>query len=251
MPLYNNKEWLYNKYENEKLSSIEIGKMCNISESTIRRQLRKFNILIRSNSESHHLKNKNHCSLPPEAIEWINGELLGDGCLNSRCKYSAMFRYSSKYPEYIQYVSDKLRSFGIEQIGRMYQFKDKRYGSMTYYYCSRSYVELLPIYNQWYPNGDKIVPKDIKLTPLVARQWYTGDGSLIHSKTQKSYITLATNCFKNLDVKWLVRQLTELNIKASQQHSNNVIRIPCYSIKSFFDYIGNSPVQCYKYKWEY
>lgn len=249
MLLYNNKEWLYNKYVNEKLSSIQIGKIYNVSESTIRRRLRKFNIPIRSNSESHYLKNKNSCNLSQEAIEWINGELLGDGCLNSRCEYSAMFRYSSKYPEYIHYVSDKLKSFGIEQIGRMYQFKDKKYGSMTYYYCSRSYAELSTIYKQWYPEGKKIIPRNIKFTPITLRQLYIGDGSLINSKKCKSYITLATNCFKILDVEWLIKQFNKLGIKANRQKCNNVIRIPAYSTKYFLRYIGICPVKCYQYKW--
>jgi len=32
---------------------------------------------------------------------------------------------------------------------------------------------------------------------------------------------------------------------------NNVIGISTYSTKQFLDYSGSSPVECYKYKWNY
>jgi len=56
-------------------------------------------------SKTIHLQRANHCFLSKEAKEWIDGELLGDGCLQSQRRYSANFHYSSKYPEYIQYIS--------------------------------------------------------------------------------------------------------------------------------------------------
>ncbi|KKK40214.1 hypothetical protein LCGC14_3132230, partial [marine sediment metagenome] len=34
-------------------------------------------------------------------IQWLNGELLGDGCLVSYSIYSSNFVYGSKYLEYI------------------------------------------------------------------------------------------------------------------------------------------------------
>ncbi|GAJ16322.1 unnamed protein product, partial [marine sediment metagenome] len=56
---------------------------------TIWRWLKRLNILCRSYGEANHLRQANHCNLSPKAIEWINGELLGDGCLSSQSKYSA------------------------------------------------------------------------------------------------------------------------------------------------------------------
>ena len=217
---------------------------------TICNWLKTYNIPIRPKSEAIHLRKENHCNLSKEIIEWINGELLGDGCLQSLSKYSASFRYGSKYLEYIEYVRDTLKLFGIEQSGKIGIQKDKRYGSFSYKYTSRSYVELLPIYKQWYPNGKKIIPKDIELTPLTCRQWYIGDGSLIKRKTRrtKPYIILCTCGFLIEEVNWLVKKISDLGIKALR-YSGNIIYIPNRFVEKFLNYIGRPKVQCYQYKW--
>ena len=175
--VYQNREWLYNKYIEEELSLSKINKLCGINgHSTISNLLKKYNITIRSVSKAKHLEQANYCNLSQEAIEWIDGELLGDGCLITRSRYSAEFYYGSKHIEYIQYVSNTLKSFGIKQVGRIRKYHHKNLNCFSYGYCSKSYVELLPIREQWYPNGKKIIPKAIKLTPLTVRQWYIGDG---------------------------------------------------------------------------
>jgi len=115
MALYQNKEWLEKKYLEEKLSQKTIGKLCGRSQSNIRKWLHKLCIPSRSNSEANHLRQSNHCNLSLKSINWLNGELLGDGHLRSLSKYSAKFTYSSKYKEYIQYISKTLKSFGITQ----------------------------------------------------------------------------------------------------------------------------------------
>ena len=246
------KEWLNKKYVEEKVSSHKIANILKLSPTTVKKHLLKDNILCRSNSEAQHLRFNNHCSLSQEAIEWINGELFGDGSLHPTSVYSSGFEYSSKHLEYIEYVRDTLKGFGIEQSGKIRcSIKDNK--KVAYYYRSRSYPELMPIRNQWYPNGKKIIPRDILLTPLVCRQHYIGDGSLQHSK-KKSYkplIVLYTCGFTIPDVEWLVKQIIKLGIKATRGVSKNRINISTYSTKDFLKYIGECPVGCYQYKWAY
>ena len=96
----------------------------------------------------------NHCELSVRALNWINGELLGDGCLKACTSYSAKFRYGSKYLEYIDYVSGMLNEFGIEQSGKIYKgLYNKIYKGSTGTYCyeSRSYYELSHMQDVWYP----------------------------------------------------------------------------------------------------
>lgn len=50
--LYKNKNWLYEHYINQKLSSTKIAKICNCSDSTIRTWIKKFNIKMRTKSEA-------------------------------------------------------------------------------------------------------------------------------------------------------------------------------------------------------
>ena len=243
---YKNKEWLYNKYHNEKLSIAQINKICGMA--SIIYWLKKYNISRRSDAESVHLRRANHCKLSKKAINWINGELLGDGCLLSRSPYSAKFLYSSKYLEYCQYVSDTLKSFGINQAGNII----KRYGDgwTSYNYTSLHYEELYPLYKQWYPEGKKIVPKEANLNPSTVRQWYIGDGCLVKPKHGNPYITLATNGFPILDVEKLKIQLIELGFKVLRQPSN-ILRISSFSTEKFIKYVGECPTKSYKYKFSY
>ena len=250
--IYKNRDWLYTAYQTKKLSIHQIAKEVNAGPSTIWNWLHKFNIPIRSNQEGVHLVKGNHCNLSQEAKEWIDGELLGDGCLWSQNFYSAYFIYDSKYLEYTQYILDTLKSFGIEQSGKINERKDKKWGNYSYRYCSYSYVELSPIRKRWYPKGKKIVPKDLELTPLTCRQWYIGDGCLEHDKRTKKggfYIILCTNGFPVSDVRWLISELKRLNLKATRLPSNNSILVSTRSTQNFLNYIGKCPVKCYQYKW--
>ena len=52
MKLYQNREWLYQKYWIEELNPYQIAKLCNADHKTIRTWLKKFNISIRSISEA-------------------------------------------------------------------------------------------------------------------------------------------------------------------------------------------------------
>ena len=251
------KEQLYDLYVNQKLSSTQIAKVFNVSNVTICNKLKKYNILVRSYSEAFHLRQANHCGLTKEAIEWINGELLGDGCLHSCSKYSAWFSYGSKYREYIEYVSKTLNSFGIKRCGKIIErvitqiekVKFKK-PAIVYHYASLSYEELYSLYEKWYSNGKKIVPKDIELTSLTCRQWYIGDGSLKHPKDSNPSIILYTMGFTIEDVEFLISKLKELGFKTTRRPADNTIHISAYSTLDFLNYIGKCPVECYEYKWE-
>jgi predicted DNA-binding protein YlxM (UPF0122 family) len=256
LKLYQNKKWLGDKYIKDELSISRISELYKIDRSSLYRELVKLDIPCRSYNEANHLRRKNHCNLSQEAIEWLNGELLGDGCLDSRSIYSARFMYGSKYLEYVEYVKDTLNSFGIKQVGKINKRINTRQGNISYFYASRCYVELLNIYERFYPEGIKIVPKDIELTPLTCRQWYIGDGCLIHnkigdSKNGRAHITLYTCGFTISDVEWLLEQLNKLSFKVTRQVSKNSINISAYSTERFLNYIGSSPVKCYDYKWSY
>ena len=244
---YQNKEWLEKKYIEEKLSIRQIGKLSGVDRTTIGRRLRKLNITVRSNIEAM----ANHCNLSQEAINWISGEILGDAYLQSCSIHSARILYGSKYEEYINYVSDTLKSFGIQQSGKIYKRYDKRCNSYIYNYASLSYTELLSLRKQFYPEGKKIIPKDIKLNPTILKQHYIGDGSLIYPKNGRPYVKLATYGFPVSDVNWLVKQLNKLGFLAKRCTSNNIIGISTYSTKDFLNYIGKCPVKCYKYKFQY
>jgi len=250
---YKNRNWLQQKYSIEELNTYQIAKLCGCGQTTIRRWLKKLNIQTRSYSKAFHLARANHCNLSDEAKQWIDGELLGDGCLRSHSKYSANIEYCSKHLEYINYVSQTLISFGIKQCGKIHKIKDKKSNCYAYHYGSLFYDELLPIRKRWYPKNKKIIPRDLKLTPLILRQEHIGDGSLIHRRKGDGnpYIALYTCGFSIKDVEQLIKQLIMLGFKATRQSNDNTIHISTKSTKQFLDYIGSSPVRCYNYKFAY
>lgn len=246
------KELIRKWYTENKLSASQIANRLGINSWTVLYYLREVGIERRSNSLSSHIRRGNHVTLSTKAIEWLQGELLGDGCLRSQSEYSVYFIYDSKYEEYISYVSKTLEGFGIKQSGKIRKrVNEKLNNCVSYTYCSLSYAELLPLYKKWYPEGKKIVPKDIELTPLTCRQWYIGDGSLLKQKIGRPRIELSTYGFSIEDVELLVKKLHDLGFKASRQPFKNGIRISAYSTRDFLDYIGECPVECYKYKWDY
>ena len=147
-------------------------------------------------------------------------------------------------------MRDTLKEFGIEQAGKIHKHYYKKYNCYTYHYSSRAYPELLSIHKEWYPKGKKIVPRGIVLTPLVCRQWYLGDGSLITNN--KNYRVLLCTCaFPKPDVMWLIKQLREIGFWAVWQNGNmiSIVNKPNKIFNNFLEYIGECPVECYKYKW--
>jgi len=250
MKKYKDRNWLNQKYWELDLPIPEIAKLCNCGQRTIYYWLKRLNIPMQLCGKANHLRQGNHCNLSEKARQWIDGELLGDGCLMPKSKWSARFDYSSKHKEYIQYVSDTLKSFGIKQAGKIRKYYRKKYDGDIYKYVSLSYEELLPIRKRWYPNRKKIIPRDLKLTPLVLRQEMIGDGYLHHQEKGRPSIQLATCGFPIYDVKWLVNRLNVLGFKSSRMLGNKIY-ISSYSTKQFLDYIGKCPVECYQYKFDY
>jgi len=262
--LHKNRRWLIQQYLIEKRSGNHIAKECRVDPLTIRNWLRKHRISVRSMPEAAFFAKSNHVNLTNSAKEFLEGELLGDGHLGTLNKFSACFVRGSKHKSYLEWWSKKLAFFGISQSGKINKLKSRFPGySETYinfHYHSKTYVELKDFHKRWYRKAGKnekyrtgrqrryikIVPEDLKLTPLTCLMWYIGDGCL---GKDCDGITLCTQGFERNEVGFLVEKLNGLGFKASQQRSN-VIWISLLSTKDFLDYIGSCPVKCYEYKWE-
>ncbi|KKU60914.1 MAG: hypothetical protein UX85_C0006G0048, partial [Candidatus Beckwithbacteria bacterium GW2011_GWB1_47_15] len=63
---------------------------------------------------------------------------------------------------------------------------------------------------RWYPNGKKIVPHDIKLTPMTLAVWYMDDGTLQKYKGAPASIRFCTNGFDRSSIDILMTKLQEL-----------------------------------------
>jgi len=183
-------------------------------------------------------------------LVFLRGEILGDGCVKMPGNRSALYSHGSKYKEYLIWLSGQYDEWGIEQSGRINRYKDKKTGAIYYGYKSRSYPELVPIYKRWYPDGKKTVPKDLELTPIMARQWYIGDGGFNDYKRKHPGIVLSTYDFDQQSVEYLVGELCRQGFKAMRRPASNTIGLSAHSVQDFLNWIGPCPISCYDYKWD-
>jgi len=125
-------------------------------------------------------------------------------------------------------------------------------GDTVYTYTSKAYPELVALYKRWYPNGDgvKVVPKDLELSPIMARQWYMGKGDLVFPEDDHPYIEFDTGSFDKESVDRLVAALQKQGFKASRRPADNEISLSADSVEDFLKWIGPCPVSCYDYKWD-
>jgi hypothetical protein len=125
------------------------------------------------------------------------------------------------------------------------------------------YRELKILRDKWYPNNKKIIPTNLKLTPIILRQWYIGDGSLArYNRSNKiiPQVRLFTYAYTNTEVDYLIKEFKKINIQANKLiakpringGSGPFIYIKSKSVLRFFQYIKDCPKdikEIYGYKW--
>ncbi len=243
---YKDKCWLRHQYIVLGKTFREIGKECNVDLTTLSKWAKRLGIQSRDWNE----EKANHVELNKEAREFISGELLGDGCIAMNGERSAFISYASQYRSYLEWLEKQLKDFGIRT--QYIKQESSNWGSY-FHYVSLSYRELVALRNEWYPQGRKRVPTTLKLTPLMCRQWYIGDGTLGHHPGTATNIRFFTNAFPNPDIIFLAEQLRSLGFKITMPRSEPTISIGKQSVSDFLDWIGPCPPEIlpiYGYKWD-
>lgn len=191
-------------------------------------------------------------------LEIINGALLGDGTISKPCEGhpNSVFVYSSKIKEHVVFVTTPLYNLTSEK-GQLsfLEVYDKRTEKVYNRYTFRTLTNTIftKIRNKWYPEGKKIIPSDLKLTPLICLIWYLGDGYLSSNGNKTSQeLIFSTDCFTKEDLEAiLLPQLREFEAHIRGKQNKFHIVIPHRKIKNFLNYIGSCPVEEYKYKWNF
>lgn len=227
-------------------SANSLAKKYNKNISSIVYLLRKNNINIRTISESvnYHLKenfqNQYELQLSQQDKEIIIGLLLGDGSMRIMKKgITPYYSHTDKHPEYIQYLINYFESIGIECGKMKYNIHNKCYCFQT-----KTYKCFNELYNLFYPNK-KILP-DIKLTPLILKYWYIGDGSLC-KQTGTNRKKVQIDCIHRND--FILDQLRNIFGENCNYYDNWHYYISSTYTKDFLNYIGECPIECYEYKW--
>lgn len=245
------KNWLEEKYQRSGLTIKEIEGIVGCTKSCVRYWLDKHEIPRR---ESHH--RGNHVEITNILGEFLEGHLLGDGCiLKVGGGRSASFQLTDSFEEYVRWLDGTLREFGVGRTGRIYKLKN--FGVyVRYSYCSRSYRELADFRNRWYGNGRKEIPQSLELSPTRLLFWYIGDGTLRNEYAPKRYrASIAVHCFGTAKPAELIRSVGV----GCSEWGGKEIGIGRKFCEHFFQYLARSPFEpphCYAYKfpdyfWKY
>jgi len=248
--LYQNKGWLKESYLQKKLSTRQMGKIADCHNETVRRWLIKFRI------DRRPATNINYVGITPLLGEFLDGHLLGDMSILQERTQSAFISFNYKYREYSEWVASLLFDFGVERRGQIKGYRND-FG-VSWLYHSRYYRDLVDLRRRWYPEGKKIVPTDLALTPITTRQWFLDDGSFIRvTGNVIGRVQFATNAFTRPEVQVLASKLASSISNNSIQVNKAVTGWTLLfsnqaTVRAFFNYIGDCPPELeniYGYKW--
>jgi hypothetical protein len=177
----------------------------------------------------------------------LDGLLIGDAYIpaNQRLLYFGQRRACR---EYVEYVAQQL-GVEVERVRDRARQPDKRTGRV--YECSELRTLSDPIYarlrERWYRDGKKVVPDDLRISREFVLHWFLCDGACSVNRGS-GHLMLCTDAFTREEVESLQRLLRSVDIDSSRTSSGR-IRVRQGGIERFYEYIGESPVQCLAYKW--
>jgi len=226
-------------YFDKKISFAKIASEYKIDPSTVREIFQRKRIKSRSLSEARSL----HCHnliLTPEIIQFLNGLLLGDGCITyAPKKKSCVYAHTDKNRSYIRWLKRVLNELGISS-GSIHS------GARNCWRLdSLCYKAFIKIREEWYPNGKKRIP-NLTITPIVLFNYFIGDGSTAWKKGKVNRIFIAE---PDPEKNKIARQLEDLGIHNSVY--KNYVYIRKSGQERFFQYICEIPYfipKCYHYK---
>lgn len=243
VPIYNRLGMTLNEFENclndlykqKKFSQKEIAAKLGCHVSVVERYCKSFGINARNISERTKWEQKK-CDLDGK-LDIIDGMILADGHLDPS-NVSARLTYGCKH---IETLNDIKRNLGWH-FSKPWRSEKSR----CYHFKSSFYNNLLPQRNRWYKNGVKIVPKDIKLTPVLCYWWFVGDGYMVDYG-----VSLCTDSFSYEDNLFLVDCLESCGFKSHITKSTNRIRISGRYGAEFLSWIKENVnvSKHYEYKW--
>ncbi|MHA1968067.1 MAG: hypothetical protein ACW964_09710 [Candidatus Hodarchaeales archaeon] len=106
------------------------------------------------------------------------------------------------------HIKDIFRNNGIQMSHKINDASVLAANHNTVSLWSRGTLQLREIYENWYQNGEKNIPRNILMSPTLLLHWFIGDGSFSDSTIQ-----ISTHCFSITDVKFMIDLLNRsLNI---------------------------------------
>ena len=242
---------LLGKYIASGRSQVVLAESLNTDPQTVAYHLKKCKIATRGRGEAQHALRGHRVHLTEEALEFIEGELLGDGSIVPISNFSASYEHGTQHRKYLVWNKQRLEEFNM-LVKDPYRRTIK--GKTYWQFRTLAYSELLDLRKKWYPDGKKRVPRNFCLTPISARQWYLGDGSLTYpsgNKMWRPHITICAAGFDRESIRALMESLKRHGIEVALW-SKGQIGMRAHAAQEFLKWIGPCPKEIadiYGYKW--
>lgn len=236
---YSREAWLYLKGG---FAPKDIADVMGISPWSIRYRLKKQGIVL---VERRGLV-QNKEVLDDRQMQVLDGEMLGDGSIQFQDGKDrvARLRWTLKSRGHVDLLMDEFSELGPNLSPRSEE--EDRYG---WHMWTEGNLDVTTQRHRWYPDGEKRVPRDLRMTPLVAFHWYIGDGSL----DRHGSITLCSEGFSRDDNLFLSGLLQGVGIDAGMRNcdrgSGTRIALGVEASRAFLKYIGHCRVADYAHKW--
>ncbi len=194
----------------------------------------------------------NSDNITTERHDIIEGLLLSDAWMGKYASHRHPLLYfcqSSQHADYVQHVADLLDvSDRVKSRSRF----DKR--TYKYYHVTEFRTRNLSLFDEyhkrWYRNKIKIIPQDLIITPTVLLHAFLGDGNHSWQRLKYRQMSLCFDSFERQSVyNTVVSQLEKLGIECTRGRKDSRIGIRSKSCQRLLDYIGNCPIESYRYKW--
>lgn len=139
----------------------------------------------------------------------IIGTILGDGYLRiipGRNNAFLEINHSFSQKQYVDWKFEKLQNICISRP----KIRKGNGNRIAYRFYTKQYPDLTKFYNNFYKNGYKIVPDNLKLDAIALSVWFMDDGS----KCGSSNFYLNTQQFTKEEQEFLIKKLSILGLKA-------------------------------------
>ena len=207
----------------------------------------------------------NSFNLDKYLTSYLDGLIIGDGNL-THLKYG---NRSNGYPRYRQQnelksepwlnkIQNDLNSYNIKSSIITVHQKEKYIRGIKYpptdtkYLQTFGYPQFIELLNKWYPTWEKIIPKNIDITPQFMANWYMGDGSLSVYKGRKK-IVFHTESFTEDNTKRFINYLNDklkLGFTLSHKENKSVIQLANkVGVQELLNFMSPFKVECFDYKW--
>jgi len=181
-------------------------------------------------------------SFTEEEIEILTGCLLGDASMRKKTNALLEINHSFNQKELVDFLYNKLKRF----VGTCPKERKGKGTRIAYRFTTRSLPCFTNIYNFFFLNKKKIIPKNLKLTGRILAFWFMDDGS----KSRKS-VYLNTQEFSKKENFLLKEKLVKdlgINVTLNKDKIYFRLRVKQESIEKFKQLIKQYLLPSFTYK---